>query len=195
VRSHPAFSLALALALTLALSLGSVARAQPPAPAQESAAAREQARLCERLNLAAGAEACRAALALGIGPERRAALRAQLARHLVALEDWDALADHLRDQVRLEPQVAHGWHRLGLTLLFALHQAKEAVIALEEAVRLAPADAEVRVGLAQGLAAAGRIGESVAVFEAALRLDPTVLDGRPAARATLEAARAGASWP
>ena len=188
MRSLPAF-------LTLALALSTVARAEPLAPARESAAAREQARLCERLNLVAGAEACRAALALGIGPERRAALRAQLARHLVALEDWDALADHFRDGVRLEPQAALGWQRLGLTLLFALHQAKAAVSALAEAVRLAPADAEARVGLAQGLAAAGRTGESVAAFEAALRLDPTVLDGRPAARAALEAARAGASWP
>lgn len=179
----------------LALALGTGARAEQPAPAQENAAAREQARLCERLNFAAGAEACRAALALGIAPERRAALRAQLARHLVALEDWDALADHLRDEVRLQPQIALGWQRLGLTLLFGLQQAKEAVIALDEAVRLAPADAETRVGLAQGLAAAGRIGESVAAFEAALSLDPTVLDARPAARATLEAARAGASWP
>jgi cytochrome c-type biogenesis protein CcmH/NrfG len=188
VRSLPAF-------LTLALALGGVARAEPPASARESAAAREQARLCERLNLAAGAEACRTALALGIGPERRAALRAQLARHLVALEDWDALADHFRDGVRLDPQNALSWQRLGLTLLFALQQAKDAVSAFEEAVRLAPADAEARLALAQGLAAAGRITESVAAFEAALRLDPTVLDGRPAARAALEAARAGSSWP
>jgi len=188
VRSFPAF-------LALALAVSTVARAEPPAPARESAAAREQARLCERLNLAAGAEACRSALALGIGPGRRAALREQLARHLVALEDWDALADHFRDGVRLEPQDALGWQRLGLTLLFALHQAKEALGALEEAVRLAPADAEARLGLAQGLAADGRTGESAATFEAALRLDPTVLDGRPAARAAFEAARAGASWP
>jgi tetratricopeptide (TPR) repeat protein len=190
VRSFPAF-----LALVLTLAVSTLARAQLSAPARESAAAREQARLCERLNFAAGAQACRAALALGIGPERRAALRAQLARHLVALEDWDALADHFRDGVRLEPQNALGWQRLGLTLLFALQQAKEAVSALEEAVRLAPADAEARVGLAQGLAADGRNAESAAAFEAALRLDPTVLDGRPAARAAFEAARAGASWP
>jgi tetratricopeptide (TPR) repeat protein len=189
VRSFPA---CFGLAIALSLALGTKARAQA---APESAAAREQARLCERRNLAAGAEACRAALALGIGPERRAAVRAQLARHLVALEDWDALAEHFREAVGLEPRDALGWQRLGLTLLFALHQPKQAVSALEEAVRLAPADADARLGLAQALAADGRVAESAAAFEAALRLDPAVLDGRPAARASYEAARAGASWP
>ena len=51
---------------------------------RETAAAREQARLCERKNLEEGAAACRAALALGIGPERRGPIREILARHLVA---------------------------------------------------------------------------------------------------------------
>lgn len=183
------------LGLALALAASQEARAQAASPLRETPAAREQARLCERLNLAAGAEACRSALALGIGPERRAALREQLARHLVALEDWDALADHFREGVRLEPQVALAWQRLGLTLLFAQHQVAEAVSALEQAVRLAPADAEARVGLAQALAAAGRASDSAAAFEAALRLDPEVLDTRPAARAAFEAARSGTSWP
>ena len=183
------------LGFALALGVSPTALAQSQSPAHETAAAREQARLCERLNLAAGAEACRQALALGIGPERRAALREQLARHLVALEDWDALADHFRESVRLDPQSPVGWQRLGLTLLFALHQVAEAVGALEEAVRLAPADAETRVALAQALAAASRAGEAAAAFEAALRLDPRVLDGRPAARVEFEAVRSGASWP
>lgn len=166
----------------------------PPAP-PETAAARAQARLCERLERASGADACRSALALGIAPERRAALREQLARHLVALEDWAALADHFREGVRLSPDDARGWRRLGLTLLFTLQQTKEAQSALEEAVRLAPADAEARLGLAQALAAAARPGEARAAFEEALRLSPVVLEGRPAARAAFEAARAGASWP
>jgi tetratricopeptide (TPR) repeat protein len=183
------------LGLVLALAASSAALAQGKAPARESPAAREQARLCERLNLAAGAEACRSALVLGIGPERRAAIREQLARHLVALEDWDALADHFRESVRLEPLNALAWQRLGLTLLFALHQPQEAVSALEQAVRLAPADAEAQLALAQALTAAARPGEARAAFEAALRLDPQVLASRPAARAAFEAARAGASWP
>lgn len=181
------------LGLALALAASTQALAQGPSQGPESAAAREQARLCERLNLAAGAEACREALALGIRPARRAAVRQQLARHLVALEDWEALAAHLREDVSLEPQSALGWQRLGLTLLFALHETQEALGALQEAVRLAPADAEARIGLAQALAA--RPVEAAAAFEAALRLDPRVLDGRPAARAAFEAARGGASWP
>jgi tetratricopeptide (TPR) repeat protein len=167
----------------------------PAAASGETAAAREQARLCERQSLAAGAAACRSALELGIGPARRAALRDQLARHLVALEDWEALADHFREGVRLEPQSALAWQRLGLTLLFALHQPVEAASALAEAVRLAPADAEARLGLAQALVATGRGAEAAAAFEQALRLDPQALEGRPAARAAFEAARGGTSWP
>ncbi len=161
----------------------------------ETAAAREQARLCERLAGEDGAAACRQALALGIAPPRRAAVREQLARHLVALEDWDALAELFRESVTLAPQDALAWRRLGLALLFALHQTAEAVSALEQAVRLAPADAEARVGLAQALAASGQLGAAVAAFDEALRLDARVLDGRPAARAALDAARRGAPWP
>ena len=113
----------------------------------------------------------------------------------MALEDWDALADHFRESVSLEPLNALAWQRLGLTLLFALHQTQEAVSALEQAVRLAPADAEAQLALAQALAAAARPGEARAAFEAALRLDPQVLASRPAARAAFEAVRGGASWP
>jgi Flp pilus assembly protein TadD len=97
--------------------------------------------------------------------------------------------------VRLEPLSGIAWQRLGLTLLFALAQPAEAVSALDEAVKLAPQDAEARLGLAQALVAAGRTGEAAAAFEAALRLDPAALEGRPAARAALEAARRGAAWP
>jgi len=177
------------------LALAAGARAQEEVPSRESAAAREQARLCERLNLAAGADACRSALALGISAARRPALRDQLARHLVALEDWAALADHYREGVRLAPQDATTWRRLGETLLFALDERQEAASALAEAVRLAPGDAESRLGHAQALLATGRTAEARAAFEASLALDPRVLDGRPAARAAMEAARAGKSWP
>jgi len=181
--------------LGLVLAVAATAAAQEPAPGRETAAAREQARLCEQRSLAAGAAACRSALELGIRPDRRAALREQLARHLVRIEDWDALADLFREGVRLEPRSALAWQRLGLTLLFALHETKESVSALQESVRLAPADAEARVGLAQALVVAGRSAEAAAAFEEALHLSPAVLDGRPAARAAFEAARSGASWP
>jgi tetratricopeptide (TPR) repeat protein len=181
--------------LRVASLVGMASLAAAPLARTDTPEAREQARLCERLNLAPGAAACRAALELGIAPARRAALRDQLARHLVALEDWDALADHFREGVRLEPQSALAWQRLGLALLFAVHQPVEAESALAEAVRLAPADAEARVALAQAQAATGRSAAAAAAFDEALRLDPDVLEGRPAARAAFDAARRGAGWP
>ena len=181
--------------LCVAAAAASLASAESPSAHGETAAAREQARLCERLAGATGAAACRQALALGIAPPRRAAVREQLARHLVALEDWDGLADHFRESVRLAPQDAEAWRRLGLVQLFTLHQPADALAALTEAARLAPADAEARVGLAQALAASGQYQAAAAAFDEALRLDPAVLAGRPAARATLDAARRGAGWP
>ena len=184
-------------ALGLALIAAGVAAAERETapPRGETAAAREQARLCERENLEAGAAACREALNLGIGPARRGAVREKLTRHLVALERWDELAEVLRESVRLDPKSASAWQRLGLTLLFALGEAAEATGALEEAVRLAPGDAPARLGLALALHAAGRATEAAAAFDEALRLDPDVLTGRPAARAALEAARRGEPWP
>ncbi|HSD26759.1 MAG TPA: BTAD domain-containing putative transcriptional regulator [Vicinamibacteria bacterium] len=181
--------------VVLALAAAGAAAAERGAPAGETTAAREQARLCERENLEAGAAACREALALGIGGARRAAVRERLARHLVALERWDELAELLRENVRLEPASSAAWQRLGLTLLFGLGETAEAVGALEEAVRLGPADASARLGLALALQAAGRAAEAVEARDQALRLDPAVLEGRPAARAALEAARRGEPWP
>ena len=181
--------------LCVAAATASLAAVESRGAPPETAAAREQARLCERLAGEDGAAACRQALELGIAPPRRAAVREQLARHLVALEDWDALAELFRESVALAPQDAEAWRRLGLTLLFALHQPSEALGALEQAVRLAPADAEARAGLAQALAASGQLQAAVAAFDEALKLDADVLDGRPAARAALDAARRGAPWP
>jgi tetratricopeptide (TPR) repeat protein len=184
-----------ALGLALAAA-GTAAAERRPTPAPtETPAAREQARLCERKGLEEGAAACRAALALGIGPARRGPIRELLTRHLVALERWDELAELLRDDVRLEPGNAAAWQRLGLTLLFALGAPAEATGALEEAVLLAPTDAPARLGLALALQGARRTTEAMAAFDEALRLDPAVLDGRPAARAALEAARRGEPWP
>jgi len=188
-------SLAVALAVALAVREAGGAERGTPAARAETPAAREQARLCERKNLEEGVAACRAALALGIGPERRGPVREMLAKHLVALEKWVELGDLLREDVRNDPTSADAWHRLGLTLLFALDEPAEATGALEQAVRLAPGNAPFREGLALALQATGRMKEAAAAFEEALRLDPAVLDGRPAARAAMEAAGRGEPWP
>ncbi|HXK09872.1 MAG TPA: tetratricopeptide repeat protein [Vicinamibacteria bacterium] len=186
----------LAAGLVLVLVATAAAAApQPTAGRGETPAAREQARLCERLGAEEGLAACRAALDLGIGPERRGPVREILARRLVALERWDELVDLLRENVRLDPRNAAAWERLGLVQLFGLGQPAEAIGALEEAARLAPADASPRLGLGLALQAGNRPKEAVAAIEEALRLDPTALDGRPAARAVLDAARRGETWP
>ncbi len=171
------------------------APASPRPGSHETAQAREQARLCERLHGEEGAAACRSALALGIGPARRFAVRQKLAADLVMLEKWEELADLYKEDVRLAPASGAAWERLGRALLFALDRRSEAIAALEQAVRLAPADAESRVTLGLALAAGGRYQDAVAALHEALRLDPKALAGRPAARAVLEAAEQGKPWP
>ncbi len=169
--------------------------ARPSLPRGEPVAAREQARLCERLAGADAVEACRAALSLGIGSARRGPVRTMLAKHLASLERWDELAGLFREGVRLEPGSAEAWQRLGDALLFALGRPAEAVDALQQATRLAPADAPTWLSLGLAQQALQRPAEAVAALEEALRLDPQVFDGRPAARAALDAARQGRSWP
>jgi tetratricopeptide (TPR) repeat protein len=191
---------AAALVTTLAAALVAApapARAQGGArsPHGETAAAREQARLCERLDGEEAIAACRAALALGIGPARRAAVRQLLSLRLATLERWDDLAALLRDSVELDPGDAVAWQRLGGVLLFGLGRPADAVLALEEAVRLAPGEASARVDLAVALASAGRLPDALAAFAEAARLDPAVLESRPATRAVLDAAREGRRWP
>jgi tetratricopeptide (TPR) repeat protein len=188
-------SLAVVLALALAAREARGAERGTPVARAESPAAREQARLCERKSLEEGAAACRAALALGIGPERRGPVREMLAKHLTALERWDELAELFRETIRVDSTRADAWHRLGLVLLFALDEPAEATGALEEAVRLAPGDASFRAGLALALSATGHPKEAAAAFDEALRVDPGVLDGRPAARAAMQAAGRGEPWP
>jgi tetratricopeptide (TPR) repeat protein len=157
--------------------------------------AAEQARLCERLDDEKGLAACEAALALGLDPERRGPVRELLAKHLTDLERWGELAEHYREDVRLAPNDAQAWLRLGSTLLFALDERAEAYAALEEAARLDPDDAGIRSTLALALHSLGRYQEATAAFDEALRLDPHVLEGRPAARAVREAALRGEPWP
>lgn len=182
----------------LALAAGPLALAAPPPgrprPVDEKAA-REQARLCERLDGDEALAACRQALALGIAEPRRAAVRQLLSRRLAALERWDELATVLRESVRLDPADADSWERLGSALLYGLGRPAEAIAALDQATHLAPGEASSRLDLAVALAAAGRPAEAVAAFAAAEALDPAVFDSRPAAREVREAARAGRRWP
>jgi tetratricopeptide (TPR) repeat protein len=174
----------------LALSLLALVTRSP-----ESPAAREQARLCEKLTGEESLFACRRAIFLGLSPERLGPVRQILARRLASLERWDELAEHFRRDVALSPLDAEARLRLGSTLLFALGRSHDAVAELAEAVRLAPGVALHRGVLAQAQAASGRLKEAVDDFEAALRLDEHLLDDRPAMRAAFEAARRGEGWP
>ena len=193
--SAPGTTLAAALVALAVVPAPAPAQAAAPPPRGETAAAREQARLCERLDGEEAVAACREALALGIGPARRGAVRQLLSLRLATLERWEELGALLRESVQLDPGDAVAWQRLGGVLLFGLGRPADAVSALEEAVRLAPGEAPAQVDLAVALASAGRLPEAVAAFDAAARLDPAVLDSRPAARAALAAAREGRRWP
>jgi tetratricopeptide (TPR) repeat protein len=178
--------------MTGAIALAFLVVASRPA---ETAAAREQARLCERLAGEESLTACQRAIALGLGPERLEPARQIVARRLATLERWDELAAHFRADVDLHPTDGDVRVRLGSTLLFALGQPDEAAVELAEAVRLAPGSAVARGLLALALAARGRAKDAADEFEAALRLDEHLLDNRPAMRAAYEAAGRGEAWP
>jgi len=185
-----------ALALfALALGVRAGRSDAAPPPRAETPAAREQARLCERLTGDEALAPCRQALALGIAEPRRSAVRQLLSRRLASLERWEELANLLRESVRLDPADADSWERLGALLLYGLGRPAEAVPALDQATHLAPGEAPSRLDLAVALASAGRLPEALAAFDAAEALDPAVFDDRPAARAVREAARAGRRWP
>ena len=202
MRSTAARGVAVNLLLLGVLPCAAAAGAEPPvvapttAPARpETAAGREQARLCERLSGEEGARACRSALSLGIAPARRAPLRQRLALHLVALESWDELAELYGEAVRDDPADAQAWRRLGMVQLYALAAPVEAIGALREAARLAAGDAETHLALGVALASLGRSTEATSELERAVQLDASLLDNRPAARAILDASRQGRSWP
>jgi tetratricopeptide (TPR) repeat protein len=185
-----AFQTTVAGALVTLLAIGS-----PGARAEEPTTAGEQARLCEERNGEEGLAACRSAIALGLGRERAAAVRQLLALRLASLERWDELAEVYREAVRLEPDDPAAHWRLGSTLLFALGKPGEALVPLQEAVRLAPAEPQPRLALGAALNALGRHAEAVAAFEEALRLDPAALDDHPGSRAVYEASQRGERWP
>jgi tetratricopeptide (TPR) repeat protein len=174
----------------LALSLFALA-----APTSEPPAAREQARICEKLTGEESLFACRRAIDLGLSPERLWPVRQIVARRLVSLERWNDLAEHFRRDVAIHPSDPEARLRLGSTLLFALGRHDDAVPELAEAARLAPEAALPRGLLALAHAASGRLKEAVDHFEEALRLDEDLLDHRPGMRAAFEAARRGQAWP
>ena len=134
--------------------------ARPPGRrAQESREAREQARLCERLDRGGGGRGL--PRRAGPRPRRRSGAAPVRERPRAAPGRARALERARRPLPRGRAARAGGrraWLRLGSTLLFALNETAEALAALEEAVRLAPADASARVALALARARPGRYG-------------------------------------
>jgi tetratricopeptide (TPR) repeat protein len=166
-----------------------------PARPTESAAAREQARLCESRPREAGLAACRRAVEMGLGPRRLEAVRELTARRLASLERWEELVEHFREEVALHPERAEAQRRLGAALLFAVDRPEEALGPLREAARLGTDGGEAQVLLGIALNALGRQPEAVAAFDDAERADPSLVDRRPASRAVYEAARKAERWP
>ena len=175
---------------TLALALVAALARSP-----ETAASREQARLCEKLTGEDSLAACRRAIDLGLSPERLGSVRQIVARRLASLERWAELRDHFRADVALRPLDADVRLRLGSTLLFAMGEPAEAEAELAEAVRLEPGSAVARGLLGLALAARGRLKEAADEFDAATSLDDHLLDHRPAMRAATLAAQRGEAWP
>ena len=165
-----------------------------PTRAQATAAA-VQARLCTKAVGEAAVAPCRKALELGLPLTRQPAIEAALAARLSSLDRWDEVVDVYRGAVSRRPADGQARIRLGAALLHMEDRAAEAEPELREAARLRPEDPEAQVLLGNALVRLGRAADAVAAFEQALRLDPKVLDQRPAARAAYAAARRGESWP
>lgn len=139
--------------------------------------------------------ACRKALELGLPPARQPAIEATLASRLSSLERGDEIVEVYRGAVSRRPADGQARIRLGAALLHMQDRAADAEPELRQAVRLRPEDAEAQALLGGALAQLGRNADAVAAFEQALRLDPKVLDQRPAARAAYDSARRGEKWP
>ena len=169
--------------------------ALPAAPARETPAAREQARLCLSEPEDAGIAACRRSLEMGLEPARAAVVNGVLATKLAARERWEEAAAALEAWCRLDTADAEPRRRRADVLLFGLGRSEEAAASLEEAAHLAPDDAPTLGALGVALAAAGRYPEAVGAFDAAQRLDEAFLELRPGARAVAEAARQQKPWP
>jgi Flp pilus assembly protein TadD len=161
----------------------------------QGTAAVVQARLCTKATGEASIAPCRKALELGLPVTRQPAIESVLAARLSSLERWDEVVDLYRGAVSRRPTDGEARLRLGAALLHMQDRAADAEPELREAARLRPDDPEAQVLLGDALARLGRLPDAVAAFEQALRLDPKVLDQRPAARAAYDAARRGGKWP
>jgi len=154
-----------------------------------------QARICTRAEGEPAVTACRRALELDLPAARQPAIEAALASKLSSLERWDDVIAVYRGAVSRRPADPGPRLRLGAALLHMQDRAAEAEPELREAIRLRPDDAEAQVLLGSALAQLRRYGDAAFAFEQAVRLDPAVLEHRPAARAAFEAARRGERWP
>ncbi|HEY3121552.1 MAG TPA: tetratricopeptide repeat protein [Vicinamibacteria bacterium] len=155
----------------------------------------DETRRCLEAPREQGIEPCRRALALGPRAERAELLRRSLAGRLGSLGRWEEAAAVYRESARVRPADGDAQLRAGSALLDGLNRAEEALPYLREAVRLKPSDGRAHGLLAFALADAGRFPDAVAEFEAALKLEPSYFERRPAARAAYEAARSGKRWP
>jgi tetratricopeptide (TPR) repeat protein len=180
-----------------ALALAAVAAGPPAGVAStgESLAALLEARRCEQAEGEQKVQVCRRALSLGLRPQRADSIRQILALQLASLERWDELVAVYEESARLHPADPLAHYRLGAALLHAVGRTEDAVVALTAAVSLRPDFPAAHGTLGVALNALGRHAEAVSALEEAARLDPEYLEGRPASREVLAAARQGRTWP
>jgi tetratricopeptide (TPR) repeat protein len=162
--------------------------------AYETRAARDGQRECFATLTDEAVPVCERALALGLtagkasGVARRlAALHARGLRWEKAARAWGAVAAILpRDPA---PRVAQA------NVLSLLGRQDQALALFEEALRLAPGDAEALLGAGTALARLGRTHEALARIQEAAQREPDLLERRPALAALVDALRAGKPWP
>lgn len=177
----------------LALSWCAPALARPPRV--DSFEARLALRQCAGSVREQAVAACREALGLGLGPERGAIAQRLLGRSLADLTRWEEALEAYRAALRLQPGDADAALNVGLALLYGLNRPAEAEPYLRQAVEQRSAEAVFHLQHAIALNATSRHDEALQEFKAALALDVTVLDQRPAAQAAYLASLREALWP
>ena len=86
-------------------------------------------------------------------------------------QDYDCAIEAFRSALKFEPNSARLNYLIGLTLFTSGHP-DDAVIALQESIRLAPDNLKAHVILGAALAQLHRDAEAKAEWEAALKIDP-----------------------